>query len=147
MDCPIMNLADLEVLTGKTFKTLKKRLENLEPVKVTPKGNFYDARQALPLLYESKKEGELDLSTERAKLANAQTEKTIIETDKLKEKYILVEDAYRDFSTVILNARAKLLLLPKKMAFDLKGITDTQVIEDRLEEYIYNALTELGQGK
>jgi hypothetical protein len=147
MDSSILNLKDLEVLTGKTFKTLKKRLENLDPVKVTPKGNFYDARHALPLLYEAKQNGDLDLSSERAKLANAQTEKTIVETEKLKERYVPVEEVERQWSAVILNARSKLLLLPKKMAFDLKGITDVEVIEERLETYIYDALTDLSQGK
>jgi hypothetical protein len=147
MDNSIMNLKDLEVITGKTFKTLKKKLENLDPVRVTPKGNFYDSRQALPLLYEAKHEGDLDLSHERAKLANAQTEKTIIETEKLKERFVLVEEVRREWESKVLVTRAKLLLLPKKIAFDIKGMTDVHDIEERLEEYIHEALTELSQGK
>ena len=70
MGFPKMNLNELESLTGKTFRTLKKRLEALEPCEVTTKGNFYDTRLALPLIFENQKpEGELDLSIERAKLA------------------------------------------------------------------------------
>ena len=78
------NLKQLEDLTGITFKTLKKKLEaaDVEPVKTSPKGNFYDSVQALKALYLNQSTEELDLQKERAKLAQAQTKKTILEAKK-----------------------------------------------------------------
>lgn len=143
----LVNLHQLGKLTGRGFRKIKELLVDLEPEQKTGREFLYDAYKAVPLLFESRNGGNLDLSNERAKLANAQTEKTIIETEKLKEKYVLLEDLQREWETAVLNARAKLLLLPKKMSSDLKGLTDTAVIEERLEEYIYNALTDLSQGR
>ena len=77
-DIPIhrlLSMADLENVTGITFKPIKKRLEGLEPVKIQGVKKIYDTKEALPLIYQIKDQSTLDLDQERAKLAKAQTQK------------------------------------------------------------------------
>ena len=145
MEC---NLRELEELTGASFKTLKKRLEKagLEPVKTTPKGNFYNPQEALKAIYTEQNSEELNLQEERAKLARAQTEKTQYEADKMKEKLICAEEVKTAWAKYINNVRSKFLLLPLKISKDLKGISETKDIENILEENIYLCLVELSQG-
>lgn len=142
----LVNLHQLGTLTGRGYRKIKEILAGVEPEQ-KGKEFLYDAYKVLPLIFRSKSEGELDLSHERAKLANAQTEKTIIETEKLKERYIPIEDVRKEWESKVLNTRTKLLLMPKKMSAELRGLTELQDIEDRLEDYIFNALTELSRGE
>lgn len=141
----LVNLHQLGALTGRGYRKIKELLADLEPEQ-KGKEFLYDAYKALPLIFESRKEGELDLSHERAKLANAQTEKTLIETEKLKQRLVSVDEVESKWTSSVLNVRTKLLLLPKKMALELKGISDPETIEECLNNCIFDALTELSKG-
>ena len=141
----LVNLHQLGELTGRGYRKIKELLGNLEPEQ-TGKEILYDAYKALPILFAARNEGALDFSNERAKLAQAQTEKTIIETEKLKQRLVSVEEVEQKWESSVLFARSKLLLLPKKMAFELKGITDSYAIEQILDDCIFDALTELSKG-
>ena len=51
-DTPVnrqLSMADLENLTGITFKPIKKRLEGLEPVKIQGVKKIYDTKEARKL--------------------------------------------------------------------------------------------------
>ena len=142
-----LNLRELEELTGFTFKTLKKKLYGIAPAKKDTHGNFYALKEILPSLYLTKDDGSLNLSEERARLAKAQAEKTEYELGRMKEELLPANDIETLWVKYIVNVRSKLLLLPKKLAKELKGITDIKTIEQKLEEHIYINLTELGQGE
>ena len=71
----LLSMADLERLTGVTFKPIQKRLANLEPEEVKGSKKLYCSKKALPLVLRVNNKADLDLSLERAKLARAQTEK------------------------------------------------------------------------
>ncbi len=57
-----ITIADLENLTGFTFRTIKKRLAKLNPSVIDGPRAYYDSEQALRALYEDKNKGELSLS-------------------------------------------------------------------------------------
>ena len=72
----------LTELTGKTYRTIKRRLNEsgVEPVAKQVNTILFESTEALNAIYcDIKNKGELDLQQERAKLAKRQTEKTKIQ--------------------------------------------------------------------
>jgi len=75
---------ELSRLTGKTFRTLKDRLEKsaVEPIKRDGRSIWFDSEKALPAIYAAKgKEGDLVLEEERALLTNEQCRKAKRDND------------------------------------------------------------------
>lgn len=67
-----LTYSDLSKLSGKSFRTIKKRLSDLKPIRKTKRGIFFDSKVALKYLYQKPGEDALDLSAERARLAKLQ---------------------------------------------------------------------------
>ena len=77
-DIPIhrlLSMADLENVTGITFKPIKKRLEGLEPVKIQGVKKIYDTKEALPLIYQIKDQSTLDLAKKEQSLLRPRPKK------------------------------------------------------------------------
>jgi len=65
------SINSLSLLTGRTRRTVAMRLEQLTPVK-KGKALMYESREALPVIFEDRSRGALDLGQERARLAHHQ---------------------------------------------------------------------------
>jgi len=50
----LVSIAEVSRLTGKDFKTIKKRIIGIDPVKKEGTSHFYDAKEILELLYTDK---------------------------------------------------------------------------------------------
>ena len=139
------SLSELEQLTAVNYRTIRKRLNNVDPIKVDGRSHFYDSTIVLPLIYELDrlKNGDLDLNTEKAKLAAVQRQKIEIEIDEKQEKLVPADEVGKYWDKLVNNCRSKLLALPTRLAPQLVGIKDPNVIESNLRDVIYEALTEL----
>ena len=147
---PKLTYAELESLTGFSFKTLKKRLDGLDGEK-TPSGVTFESALALKRLYEPSqpKTEELSVTLERAKLARAQTTKIELETEILRETYVKASEVAEGFARILVEFKDRLRGLPLKLSAklsmrdpefifaeltnamdeELKSIADQQIIE------------------
>jgi hypothetical protein len=87
-----------------------------------------------------------DQVAEKTRLVIAQRKKTEVETDRLLKKLVLVEDVEISVSQLIGAARARLLILPVRLAPLCAG-KNVQEIEDRLTDEVTAALNDLSRWK
>jgi len=147
-DIPIhrlLSMADLENVTGITFKPIKKRLEGLDPVKIQGVKKIYDTKEALPLIYQIKDQSTLDLAQERAKLAKAQTQKIEIEVEKSLEKLVDVEAFMEEFQKSFISLKERLLLVGESSAQEIIGskLKNTDEVSALIETKIHECLEEI----
>jgi hypothetical protein len=141
-----LSLSELADLTGKSFRTVKRRITDagVQPVERTPKSALYASADALQAIYapEAMKVGELDLGAERARLAKMQADR--IERDLMIDAGELVRlDEVTDwYGEHVTNCRARLLQLPGAVAvvFDREIATR---IEQECRSRLHEALAEL----
>lgn len=81
--------------------------------------------------------------TQRERLAAAQAEKVESENRVRRGELVEVEQVGAEWDDLVLNARAKLLSLPTKIAPQLAGRTDPNAIRSILRSEINAALIEL----
>ena len=138
-----ISLHDLEWLASVTYKTLKKRLERLEPTRRDSATIYYNPRDALQHIMNPRDAGhKLDLTQERAKLAREQTIKTSFENRKLANELVEIREAERAFADHTTAARARFLAIPSRIATQLVGLVALE-IEQNIKTIIEEALSEL----
>jgi len=146
------SLAQLEELTGVTFKTLKKRLKEVEPVRKVRNTSLYRGKDALPAIYQVDSPEAWNLNKERAKLAAAQAKKAErdiaradIELAKLKEKLVDVEIFEAEYSKIITAFKDKVLSIPAKVCKTVTKCTDEPQNYKTLTDACYETLSELSE--
>ncbi|CAM6053538.1 unnamed protein product [Sphagnum tenellum] len=140
-------------LTGKSFRTLKKRLENLTPEKHDGNvGIIYDIRAALPVIYNNEVPASKSISDYRfirekaeASLAKAKAQKLRLEVNLMKNKLVPLENAERRWGSLVSGFRSKMLALPSRAALILHDMETVPEVEMALKEFIYEALNELSE--
>jgi hypothetical protein len=156
-DLTSVTLNQLEQLTGISYRTLKKRLVDLDPSFKDGNSIFYDPKEALPLIYKATEEKRipfglgfdptgLDPQTEKAKLDKARREKILIETRILKKELIPADQVENTWADIAVAIRSKILGMPTKIApkvAALKG--DVQKIEAELKSNCREICEELSQ--
>jgi phage terminase Nu1 subunit (DNA packaging protein) len=137
---------ELAILTGSTWRTCKKRMEEAGVKPLTREGtaDIYDSAVALAAIYaEPTRKDVLDLSAERARLASAQANKTELEVAELKGEMVRREEITTHWSAMISAMRAKLLSLPSKMANQVATPAKAKEAEAKLREQVHQALEEI----
>ena len=86
----------------------------------------------------------LNLGEERARLARAQTAKTMLDIAKRRRDLLPRDEVVRDGKAAIGAVRAKLLALPSRMV--QAGLIDASH-RDRAEKFFHEALEEMAQWK
>jgi hypothetical protein len=143
MGLNVMNIEQLSSMTGQTFRTVKKRLEGLEPVQRGKRGIFYDSVDALPLLYPKQKPAE-HLSIERARLTKIQAELAKIDLDKLRNNLIHIEEVVSDLAREYDFVRGTLrCILTDSLVERIRIETDPAKVQTLLADAVNNALEEL----
>ena len=101
------NLNQLVRETGKTYRTIKKRLDSagIEPVRTTNKKIFYDSDTAIEAINENQNDL-TEYMQEKARLTSAQADKTEIEVAKLRSELVPTEQVAASWSRVIAHFRA-----------------------------------------
>ena len=142
-----LSIAEIEKISGFSYKTIKKRLENLAPIRRKGNSIFYESRDAIPLLFKAESEGRLNLDQERAKLAKAQTEKVELESSKLKGTLVDANELAEAFKKEIIAAKAKLLRIPKTLGAQYPTIESSLHLEDFATDLIHESLAEIASAK
>ncbi|ABK43321.1 transcriptional regulator, Fis family [Magnetococcus marinus MC-1] len=90
-----------------------------------------------------KSKGGLDLTTERAKLAAAQREKTEIEVTRLRGELIPADEVKQAAFALARRVRDRLMLVPHRLAVTLAADPNPAAMEQKMEESLREALEEL----
>jgi hypothetical protein len=143
----LLSIADMSRITGKDFKTIKKRIGGVEPVKIQGTKHLYNAPEVLELIYIDKEYGELDLTKERAKLTQEQRKKTHLERKQMEGKLMDVEFVVLNYAKMATAIRAKLLSTPTKISKDLTNISSPLEIQQIIKEHINEVLTEISSAQ
>ena len=69
-----------------------------------------------------------------------------LEADEKEGKLVAAEQVKQTWDNHNANCKAKLLSIPAKLALELSGIEEPEVIQNRLTEVIDEALVELSEG-
>jgi len=88
--------------------------------------------------------GELEL--QKTRLTKAQADEKELQVKALRESLIPAEEVELEWSSMIANARAKLLSLPSKAASQVLAAKDRIEAEEILRTMVNEALAELAQG-
>lgn len=129
---------ELTELTGKSYRTLKKKLYGLTPVGKGKSGaKLWDSIQALERIYastngtgghEGGQDEVFDLSQERAMLAREQREKVMIENAEKKKQLIPADKVKEVWARIVVAVKTQLLALPDRLAQLLEA---SETVEDR----------------
>lgn len=105
----------------------------------------YDLRAVIPWFRKWKDGNQFrrDLDRARTELAAAQTRRAAFELAKLRREYLPVEMIERAWKDEVLRFRAKILGLSSRLAAPLSAINDPAIIKSRIDDHVYDALTEL----
>ena len=89
-----ITLTEAANYTGMVWRTVRKRVQEagLRPIEHSKKSHLYDSKALLPLLYQKKAPAGLDLTAERAKLAQEMARKLERQNDAEDAKLAPVED-------------------------------------------------------
>lgn len=84
-----------------------------------------------------------DVAKERAALMRAQRRKIDLQSAVLRAEMVPRAQVAEIWSRLVGNFKARSLAIPSKIAPRIKGVSDTAVIQDRIEREIREALAEL----
>jgi phage terminase Nu1 subunit (DNA packaging protein) len=135
-----VNINQLMDLTGKSFRTIKKLLEPLNPVSEDGKARYWDSKEALKLLYPTHTS---ELAQENLKLERARREKAEIEVGELRGSLVPLADVTKAVEKEYGFVRAQIRSLPSKLAKPLAILSDAREVHTRLQEAVDECLTEL----
>jgi len=146
----LYSINELMTLTGKSFRTIKKRLESITPEQENGNcGTLYDLRKVLPLLYRPSAEPKsltdyrILRDKSEARLAEAKAQKLRLEVGLMKKKLVPLEIAEKEWAALVSTFRSRMLALPSRASLIVHDLETPQEIEMTLKEFIHEALTEL----
>lgn len=162
-DLSRLSLNQLCTLTGKTSRTLKKLLADVEPEEES--GTFYyRPPEALPAIYgishsglsalaapdpdeddagDDSSDRKLDPIREKALLDRARRMKVELEIQEQKKLLIRAESVEAEWARMAGAFRSRILNIPKKLAAKLCQAKEIRAIEKILTTECHEALTEL----
>lgn len=144
--------ADLEKLTGKTFRTVKKVLTkaDLKPVDSNNKSQFFDSAKALEILFQTRApniaEAEVyDLQEQRAREAAMKADNLQIDRDKKLGKLLDAEEVERTWVTLVTATRSKVRAFPYKIIPRLEALSSADDKLQLMRKEIDDLLQDLSQ--
>jgi len=143
-----VSIAHVADLIGACDRTVSKWIKSSGLVAFDD-GKF-ESRSILRLKIMESVEGGgskvLDLQTESARLKAAQANKTEMEVAEKEGVLVNAEEVSEAMGKMIMECRAKLLTLPKKLALAVCP-DDVKAAENEAERLIFEALDELAHGE
>jgi len=123
-------------MTGFTYRTIKKRIDGIEPVGVTrTKANLWESTEVLPAIYayngtaggdNKKADSCLSVNDERARLAKAQADGQELKNAQLRRELIPVSETVNLWGRIITAAKRQLLALPDRLSQILETTTTVE---------------------
>ena len=95
--------------------------------------------------HKTGREGEVDLTRERALLAISQREKCDLEVAVKRGELVSVDRAVNAWGSTVVAARAKFLAMPTKLAPLVMTATTTEEVQELISDAINEALDELAE--
>lgn len=156
-DLTRLSLNQLCELTGKTFRTVKKKLEEMEPSEKDGRTLYYESKEALRLIYWEPYSGIpkggadgspedpnlLDPVYQRARKERAQANKIEIEVQVLRSELIPSEVVEQTWSAMVAAFRARVLAIPSRAAASVLTRRTPADARDFLKKMIDECLNEL----
>lgn len=96
--------------------------------------------------FRNTEKGDWDLSVEKAKESRARTEKLQLEVSIKKKELIPIADIEKNWTTIVVAIKTKLLTLPKTISSYYSGIKSDYELETIVETNIRNVLEDLSKG-
>ena len=143
-----VSINQLQQLTGSSYRTIKKRLADLDPVSAEGNTICYDPKRALPIIYGQADESGFKLSEleiEKTRFEKARADKTELEVEVIRAKLLPAEVVEQVWCDILARFRARMLVIPTRLATALKNQSDTLTIESEIREKVYEALNELSE--
>jgi len=85
----------------------------------------------------------IDYHEERARLTKMQADKAEMEVEELAGSLAKVEDVVKQWESILMDVKGKLLSIPSKLATIIVDEDNPAVIQDLMDNYIREALLEL----
>ena len=146
LDLSFVSLNQLEQLTGREHRTIKKRLEGIELVDTGGQFKKWPAKIALAKIYDAEREpDEINGNQQKARLTKAQADMAELELAAMNGHYVKIEMLETEWASIVSNIRARFLSMPSKLAPRLSGISDARLVEDELINEVYEILGELSK--
>jgi len=139
----LFTISALGVEFDMSHRKVGRLLKNVEPAKTRGKSKLYYIYQVAHILLGVDSD-DLDLTTERARLAKAQADKTELQLEIDKSELLAVADVERNWSVVTQSIRAKLLALPTTLSVELIDMNQSE-IEAVLDTHITNILADISE--
>ena len=142
----LFSLADLEQITGVTYKTIRKRLdtEGVEPAKRDGRTLYYEPRPALEAIYCT---GPGALDRERTRLAKEQADAQELKNAESRGELVPASQVEAMWVRLFSAARIRLLAVPSKVAPLVVGLEREAEVEAIVREHQTEALQELAEAR
>lgn len=151
MNLRYLNTSQLSQVTGRDRRTIKTKLEGVEPSGTEGKSNLYDAHNVIPIILgiETKEEQNTykQIQKETLRLEKAKADKIELEVAKTRGEQVPITDVASIVEKEYSAVRSQLIAIPTKMCLELSTIDDPAIIQDKLQEAINDCLTELSADK
>ncbi len=140
-----LSINQLYEITGKDRRTIKKRLESLNPHSTDNRGEKYDAHAALELVYQPESTQGIDKKLQLEELRNQQqrNEKLELEIGEMRGRLVPIEDVAKAVEKEYTFVRTRFRTIPSKLAKPISMVTDPNQVQIRLQEAVDECLTEL----
>ncbi|MCB9228630.1 MAG: DUF1441 family protein [Deltaproteobacteria bacterium] len=143
----MVTFADLERISGMTFRTIRERLKQVTPASSSGKSDFYRLTDALPALYRSDKSEKEQVTIEeiRARTRNwhVTADRSEIKREQEAGKLYQVEDVHRVLDRMLMAFKNRLESLPSRLAAIDSG--DYFLRMEQAEKIVDDALLEINQ--
>lgn len=141
-DLAQLSLNQLEALTGRSSRWIKKRLAEagVEPAGTTGRARLFPSRQALEAIYATGAGGKLDPAQEKAALDRVRREAAELEYRKRAGELLERADVIDTWSHGFAACKAVIRALPSRLRSRVPGFTPAmrraslQVIDEALHE-------------
>lgn len=141
----LVTVADMERATKLGFRTIKRRLGELRPVRRQGNEIFFSTREALPLLCAAGKEQDtFDLTQQRARLAKVQADKIELETKRMTKELVDLGEFSEEFGKYLISLRDALKNMGLVLSEQVAGKSAPQAYE-LIQSYTSEQLARLAQ--
>lgn len=136
-----VSIAQICQLTGKGFRTVKKKLQGYPPSRVDGKTIYYIPKDVLPAIY-AKEDATLDDEfSQKARLDGLRADKVEMELQLLRGQVVKIEDVAAIYQEQCQIIRENALSLPTKMATDLALTFEPEDVQEKLQKAINELLS------
>ena len=135
----LLSITKLVEITGKTSRTVNKRLEKLESIPSERAGILYDSKIALPLIYELSGMSPQD---EKARLDRLRADKVELDIKIATGELVKLDEISDAWVRSGTNTKTKILNVPTKIAPLVIGCKTIPQVKEIVDKALHEALAD-----